>query len=87
MPLLRSLLMRTALRIASDPRIQAKAAKVYEGEVKPRAEAAWSRAKPKLEAAKAELQHLARDADPNGRARELAKKLKRRLLDEGPDER
>ncbi len=82
MPLLRSLLMRAALRIASDPRVQAKAAEVYDGEVKPRAEAAWSRAKPKLAAAKAELREVAREADPRGRARELARKLKRRL-DEG----
>ena len=41
MRLLYQLLWRAAKRIASDPRVRAKASEVYEGQVKPRAEAAW----------------------------------------------
>ena len=39
-------------KAAADPRVRAKAADVYEREVKPRAKAAWAEAKPRLEAAR-----------------------------------
>ncbi len=41
MILLRRLLWHAARHIALDPRARAKAAEVYEKEVKPRARAAW----------------------------------------------
>ena len=46
MLLLRRLLWYAARHIALDPRARAKAADVYEKEVKPRARAAWRQAKP-----------------------------------------
>ncbi len=77
----RRLLFYAASWIASNPRVRAKAAEVFEREVKPRAEEAWRKAKPKLDAAKAEIEDIAREADPRANPRQFAAKLKERLLD------
>ncbi len=50
---IRQLVLYAARRIASDPRVRAKAAEVLETEIKPRAKAAWRQTKPKIEAAAA----------------------------------
>lgn len=81
--MLRRMLFHTARRLASDPRLRAKAAEVLEHEVKPRAEAAWREIKPRLEAAKAELEDVASEADPRESPRKFAAKLKARLIDRG----
>ncbi len=86
MLLLRRLLFHTARRLASDPRMRAKAAEAFEAfkhEVKPRAEAAWREIKPKLDIAKAELKDIASEADPRESPRKFATKLKERLIDRG----
>ncbi len=77
----RRLLFYAASWIASNPRARAKAAEVFEREVKPRAEEAWRQAKPKLDAAKAEIEDIAREAGPRKNPRQFAAKLKERLLD------
>ncbi len=81
MPLLRTLLMRAARRVAADPRVQAKAADLYHREVKPRAEAAWEDAKPKLDAARRDLGEIARETDPRRDPKGFAKKVKQRFID------
>lgn len=81
MPLLRSLLMRAARWVATDPRVQAKAADLYHREVKPRAEAAWQETKPKLDAARRDLGDIARETDPRRDPKGFAKKLKQRFID------
>lgn len=53
MPLLRNLLISAARRIASNPEVQSRAADTYQKSVKPR-----------LSAAREELQDLTRDSDP-----------------------
>lgn len=53
MPLLRNLLVSAARRIASNPEVQARATDTYEKSVKPR-----------ISAAREELQDLARESDP-----------------------
>ena len=80
MPILRRLLWEAARRVASDSRVQAKAAEVLATEVKPRAEAAWRQAKPKLDAAKAKLRDAAREANPRKHPRKFAAKVKERFL-------
>ncbi len=82
MLLLRSLLFRAARRAAADPRVQAKAAELYQREVKPRAEAAWADAKPKLDAARRDLGRIARESDPRRDPKGFAAKLKRRFIDD-----
>ena len=79
--ILRRLLINVGARLASDPRVRAKAADVLEHEVKPRAAAAWRRTKPKLEAAREELRDIAAEADPRENPRAFAAKLKDRMLD------
>ncbi|MFQ5940066.1 MAG: hypothetical protein ACE5KL_08395 [Alphaproteobacteria bacterium] len=81
MLILRRLVLHAARRIASDPRVQAKAAEVFEKEVKPRAKAAWRQTKPRLDAAKAELQDIAGETDPREKPREFAAKVKQRFFD------
>lgn len=64
MMLWRRLLFRAAVRAASDPRLQAKAREVFDKDVRPRAEDAWRRTKPRLNAARADLLDAAKAADP-----------------------
>ena len=47
-------------RLASDPEIQAKIARVVKTEVIPRAKQGWEQAKPELKKAKSKAQGLAR---------------------------
>lgn len=67
--MLRRLLFSAARRIASDPKVQAKAADVYERDVKP-----------KLSAAQSELKDLAGEVnpleDPAGFARRLRDRVR-----------
>lgn len=81
MVVLRRLLVGAVARLASDPRVRARAADVLEHEVKPRAAAAWLRTKPKLEAVREELRDIAAEADPRENPRAFAAKLKDRMLD------
>jgi len=80
-------------RLAQDPRVRDKAAElyrqevrprateIYQKEVKPRAKEAWQKGKPKLEKAKADLQDIARQADPRKDPRGFAKRVKQRFTD------
>ena len=52
MPGFRYLLTEAARKLASDPRLRAKATEVFEQEIKPRAQAAWEEAKPRAQAPK-----------------------------------
>jgi hypothetical protein len=82
MVLLRYFLYRAARRIASDPHMQARVAEVVEREVKPRAEAAWRQAKPKLDSAREEVRSAAAETDPRlnpgAFAANIAKRMARR---------
>ncbi len=81
MRFLPQLLLRAAKRIASDPRVQAKTTEVFEREVKPRAEAAWRRTKPRFDTAKSELRDIARETDPRENPRKFVAQVKQRFLD------
>ena len=61
MTLFHRLMFYAARRIARDPEIQAKAAKVLREEIAPRAEAAWKKAEPGLTAIR---EQLAEDLKP-----------------------
>ncbi len=80
MALLPRLLIGAARLIASDPRVQEKAADILENQVRPRAEDAWRKAKPKIDAAKAELRDAAAESDPIRDPRGFAAKLKGRIF-------
>ena len=77
---LRRLLLHAARHIAADPRVRAKAIEVIETEIKPRAQAAWRHAKPKLAAVKADLEDIVLEADPRTEPGKFAVKLKERFI-------
>ena len=81
MVILHPWLWRAASLIASNPRVRAKTAELFEQEVKPRAEDAWRQTKPKLDAAKADIQQIARETDPRKNPRKFASRVKQRFLD------
>ncbi len=77
--MLRRLLLYAARRIALDPRVQDKAAELYETELKPRAQAAGRDAKAKFDVVKDELKDIAREANPRDDPRAFAAKVKQRI--------
>lgn len=81
MTILRKLLVNAARKIAADPRTRAKAADLLENQVKPRMRDAAARARPKIEAARAELKDLAAETDPRRNPAEFAGRLTRRIID------
>ena len=86
MALLHRLLLQAARRAAADPRVQAKAAELYQTKLKPRAQAAWREAKPKLDAAKQEIKEIARESDPRREPKAFAARLKARFIDRDQDD-
>ncbi len=81
MLILRRLLTHAARRAAADPRVQAKAADMYEEKVKPRADTAWRNTKANLDFAKSELRDLAGETDPRKKPMAFLSKAKKRFLD------
>jgi len=79
--LLRRLFAMAARRVAADPQVQAKAAKVYQTQVKPRARSAARETKANLDFAKSELSDIAREIDPIKNPKAFLAQAKRRLYD------
>lgn len=82
MPILRSLLFQAAKRIATDERVQQKAAETYRDEIKPRAEAAWSATKPRLENTRNDIKQIAAETKPTEEPARFAGRAVRRIIDE-----
>jgi hypothetical protein len=78
---LQRLLYLAARKIAANPQAREKAAEIYRDEVKPRAEQAVQKARPKVEAAKAELRDMATETDPLREPARFAGRLVRRVID------
>ena len=85
--LLRRLLFHAARKAAADPRVRAKAADVFEREIMPRATAAWSETKPRLDAARDDIKKAAATVDPRSDPAGFAGELKRRIAQKRPRER
>lgn len=81
MPFFRGVLTSVARYIASDPRAQAKASEIIEKEVKPRAAAAWRETKPKLDAARHELQGIAKETPPLEHPIRFTAKVRDRMVE------
>lgn len=82
MSLLGKLLFQAARRAAADERVQRAAADTYRNEVKPRAEAAWAKTKPRLEETKTDIGKIARETDARQHPGRFAGKAARRVLQE-----
>ena len=84
MAFLHRFLLNAARRVASDPRTREKAAELFATEVKPRAEEAWRKTKPKIERAteeaKAAFMNLAAETDPRKEPARFAGRLARRII-------
>jgi len=78
--LLRRIAVQAARQMASDPRVRAKAAELFESQVKPRAAAAWQQARPKVVEAEAELRAIMRETDPREDPRAFVGKVRERVL-------
>ena len=72
MPFLKRLVGELARKAAQDPRVRDAAQKVFEQQIKPKAESAWQRAKPEVEAvwdkAKPEVESAWQKAKPGVQA-------------------
>ncbi|MGY9019681.1 MAG: hypothetical protein ACKVHX_09470 [Alphaproteobacteria bacterium] len=82
MSIISNLLFRAARRIASDERVQQKATETYREEIKPRAEAAWSATKPRLENTRDDIKQIAEETKPTEEPARFAGRAARRLFDE-----
>ena len=80
MALIHRVLFHAAQRLATDPRVKEKAAKLIETEVKPRVRDAWQQAKPRIDAAKSDLAQIASETDPREKPKEFAVRVKQRLF-------
>lgn len=81
MALIGRLLINAARRLGSDPQVRAKAAEVFDKEVKPRAAETWRKTRPKLEAARGDLAKIARETDARNNPGRFAAKVKKRFID------
>ena len=82
MPLLRKILFHAARRVATDERVRHAAAETYRNEVKPRAHAAWEKARPRIEETKADIGRIAEETDARRHPAHFAGKATRRVLRE-----
>lgn len=80
--ILRKFLFHVARRVASDERVQRAATDAYRNEVKPRAEAAWGKAKPRLEKTKADIGKIAEETGARQHPARFAGKAAKRVLRE-----
>lgn len=64
-----------------EKQVKPKAADIYESEVKPRAKDAWRKGKPKLDAAKRDIQNAARETNPRKELKGFARKVKEQFLE------
>ena len=80
MVILRNLLFRAVRKIASDPRVQQKAAAAYDQEVKPRVESAGRFAKNNIDFARGELRDIAAETSPLENPGGFIRKARRRLF-------
>jgi len=79
------LLIHTARKFASDPRMQKKAKEAFHEEIKPRAIKAWEDVKPRIKTTQADIKKIAKETKPSRDAQKFAKKTAKRVLDELKD--
>ncbi len=79
------LLAAAARRIANDPRVRSKISDTVEKDIKPRAQQAWDKNKPKLEAKAAELNAQIRKKATRENFDKLAGKVRERFRDAPKD--
>jgi hypothetical protein len=79
--ILRRLLAEAARRLAADPKVQAKAADVYQTEIRPRAKTVARDTRANYDFARSELADIAHETDPLKDPKGFLLKAKKRLYD------
>ena len=82
MPILRNLIIKAAQRIATDERIQQKAAETYHDKIKPRTDTAWVATKPRIEKTRDDIKKIAQETKPTEDPAHFAGRVARRIFDE-----
>ena len=82
MPILRNLIFKAAQRIATDERVQKKAAETYHDEIKPRADAAWVATKPRIDKTRDDIKKIAQETKPTEEPAHFAGRAARRIFEE-----
>ena len=82
MSILRNLIFKAAHRIATDERVQKKAAETYHDEIKPRADAAWVATKPRIYKTRDDIKKIAQETKPTEELAHFAGRAARRIFDE-----
>ena len=79
--MLRSLLFNIAKRIATDPRVQQKAASTYEKQIKPVVSDVAERAKRNMDFAAGEIQETIKETQPLKEPGHFIQKVREKLFD------
>ena len=82
MPIIKNLIYYAARRAMNDEKLRQKATETFEKEIKPRAEAAWSEAKPRIENARDDIRKIAKKGKPMENPGNFAGQITRRIFDE-----
>ena len=82
MPILRKLIVKAVQCIATNERVQQKAAETYHGEIKPRADAAWVATKPRIYKTRDDIKKIAQETKPTEELAHFAGRAARRIFDE-----
>ncbi len=82
MPIIKNLIYYAARRAMNDEKLRQKATETFEKEIKPRAEAAWSEAKPRMVSARDDIKRIAKRSKPMENPGNFAGQVTRRIFDE-----
>ena len=82
MPLIRNLLFHATRRAVNDERFRQKAIKTIEKEIKPRIDAALSKAKPRVEETRRDIKNITVETKPLENPAKFTGRITRRILDE-----
>ena len=82
MPILKRLLFHAARRLATDPQARQIVIEIYRDQVRPRAAAAWEKAKPRIEETRADIGRIAEETDARHHPARFAGRAARRILGE-----
>lgn len=79
---IRKILLEVARRLASNKKARKIATDTYRDTIKPRADAAWEKAKPRIEETRKDIGAIARETDPRKEPARFAGRAAKRILDE-----
>ena len=88
MALWTKILFHAGKTLASNPELRARAVEAWREDVRPHAEAAWSRAKPKVDATREDIRRIREETPPGQNPGRFAGRVARRLIEnvKGPKE-